>query len=133
MLYKWAISDSFAMAILSASLMTQLNVYPLPYTAPQPPLKLFRGVETESGRSGTTSFDTGLDGRDVFIGQRECVVCGETNLDILERFHIVRRSDVKAVRPHAIDLTRVTTQLLLVAIAQTVGMGPCGCQRPAGT
>ena len=50
--------------------MSQLNVYPLPYTVPRPLPELFRAIETESGRSDTTAFDAGLDTkRDVFLGE----------------------------------------------------------------
>jgi len=77
--------------------MSQLNLYPLPYTALQPPPELFRDVETVSGLSDTAEFDTELDGRDVFLGRRRCVVCGEKCF--LERCHIVGREDDAAVRP----------------------------------
>ena len=74
-----------------------LNLYPLHYTAPQPPPELFRDVETVSGHSDTVAFDTGLDNRDVFLGRRRCVVCGEGSPVVLEHCHIVHPTDNAAV------------------------------------
>jgi hypothetical protein len=77
----------------------ELKLYPLPYTAPQPPSELFRDVETESGQSGTTAFNTGLDNRDIFLGKCCCVICGESGPAILDRCYIIGHSDITAVCP----------------------------------
>ncbi|KAI0285236.1 hypothetical protein BC826DRAFT_1052473 [Russula brevipes] len=55
---------------------TQLDLYPLPYTAPQPPEGLYRDVDKVSIYSGTTTFNSRIDARDVFLGRRRCVICG---------------------------------------------------------
>ncbi|KAF8500812.1 hypothetical protein F5888DRAFT_1905132 [Russula emetica] len=73
--------------------MSQLNLYPLPYTAPQPPQELVRPVQTVSGRSDTAAFATGLEDRDVFLGKRRCVICGYE--DNLQHCHIVGRTDIE--------------------------------------
>ncbi|KAF8322371.1 uncharacterized protein EI90DRAFT_3157775 [Cantharellus anzutake] len=73
--------------------MSCLNLYALPYTAPEPPAELFRHVERESGHSDTAAFKEGLDNRDVFFAKRKCVICGSRNRILLERCHIVARSD----------------------------------------
>ena len=79
------------------SQLNALNLYPLPYTIPQLPSGLFRYVETVPGCLDTAAFETGLNNRDVFLGTRRCVVCGESGPCILEYCHIVGRSDDEAV------------------------------------
>lgn len=81
--------------------MSSLNLYPLPYIQPEPPRELFRAVETVSGRSDTTAFDTGLDerDRDVISGSRICVVCGVSHLNVLQHCHIIAQTDKKVVCP----------------------------------
>ena len=74
-----------------------LELFPLPYTTSEAPRGLFRDVQTLTGHPDATAFDTGLDGRDVFLGRRRCVVCGAS--PFLQRCHIVRRSDNRAVSP----------------------------------
>jgi hypothetical protein len=51
-----------------------------------------------SGRSDTAAFDMGLDNRDVFLGQRRCVICGINDSDCLKHCHIAGHSDVAMVR-----------------------------------
>ncbi len=114
---------------------SQLNLYPLPYTASQPPSSLRHGVQTESGHSDTAAFDTGLDNRDIFLGERRCVVCGYQ--DIVDHCHIIRSSDNYVVRPSAIEFACMTIYsfliFFLVEVSQEVGMGPKGCQRVTET
>ena len=93
--------------IIFMSQLNTLNFYPLPYTVPQPPPGLFHHVKTVSGAcSDTAAFKTGLNNRDVFLGRRRCVVCGESGPCTLEHCPIIRHSDVEAVRLLcAIELT----------------------------
>jgi hypothetical protein len=79
--------------------MLQLNQYPLPYTAQEPPPELFRDIVTVSGRSAsdTAAFETGVNERDVFLGRRGCVVCGDTIPQVLEYAHIIGSGDHEAV------------------------------------
>ena len=114
------------------SQLNAVNLYPLPYTIPQPPPGLFRNVETVSGCSDTAAFETGLNNRDVFLGRRRCVVCGESGPCTLEHCHIVGRSDIEAVRPCVQLNSRAGPfTLFLVDVAQAIGMGPRGRQRVA--
>jgi hypothetical protein len=104
--------------------MSQLNIYPNPFIASRPPSEVFCDAETESGQSGTTAFNAELDGRDAFLGQRGCVVCGITSP--LKRCHIVGRSDVKAVCPMC-NLTHVwkrSLHLLFSGICSNGWDGP---------
>lgn len=78
--------------------MPQLHLYPLPYTLPQPPAELFCNIETESGRSDTVAFKRALDDRDVFLGERRCVICGQSSSTTLQHCHIVGPLDDAAVR-----------------------------------
>jgi hypothetical protein len=78
---------------------TQLDLFPLPYTASQPPEGLYRDVDKASIYSGTTAFNSRIDARDVFLGRRRCVVCGYAIQSVLQHCHIVGREDVGAVRP----------------------------------
>ncbi|KAH9980546.1 hypothetical protein BJV74DRAFT_779408 [Russula compacta] len=73
--------------------MPQLHLYPLPYTLPQPPAQLFRNIDTESGPSDTVAFNRNLDDRDVFLGERRCVICGQSSSRTLQHCHIVGRLD----------------------------------------
>jgi len=73
---------------------TQLDLYPLPYTAPHPPEGLYRGVDKVSIYSGTTTFNARIDVRDVFLGRRRCVICGYAIPSVLQHCHIVGREDV---------------------------------------
>ncbi|EIW76852.1 hypothetical protein CONPUDRAFT_110500 [Coniophora puteana RWD-64-598 SS2] len=75
--------------------MSSLNLYPLPYTASNPPAELFRDIETASGRSDTTAFETDLDERDMFLGRRRCVVCGDGDRT-LQHCHIIGGKDKPA-------------------------------------
>lgn len=77
--------------------MSQLSLYPLPYTGQEPPPELFRDIVTVSGRSDSTTFDTGVSDRDVFLGRRGCVVCGEVIPQVLEYAHVIGSSDHEAV------------------------------------
>jgi len=40
-----------------------------------------------------TAFDTGLDKRDVFLGERRCVICGDPFQPSLQHCHIIGRKD----------------------------------------
>ena len=119
--------------LVIAIVMSSLNLYPLPYTKPQPPPELFRTVETASGCSDTTAFDAGLDerDRDIISGRRICVVCGEYNLALLEHCHIIPKKDKNVVRPMHVQLkSRVGPfKNLLVESAQKVRMGTSGSQK----
>ncbi|KAG1823355.1 uncharacterized protein BJ212DRAFT_1444544 [Suillus subaureus] len=43
--------------------------------------------------STTTAFNTGVDRRDTFLGQRRCVVCGEAGGAVLQHCHISKDSE----------------------------------------
>jgi hypothetical protein len=44
------------------------------------------------------AFDTELDGRDIFLGDHRCVICGIADPESLQHCYIVNRSDITAVR-----------------------------------
>ena len=92
------IASSFMSQTPTRTPHIQLDLFPLPYTVPQPPEGLFRDIETEPGRSDTIAFNTALNNRDVFFQQRRCVVCGRRGRNALDHCHIVGRSDHEAVR-----------------------------------
>ena len=108
-----------------------LHLYPLPYTALNPPSELARDVEIASERSNTLAFSTGLDNRDTFFGRRRCVVCGNSTPSILQRCHIIGRTDVSAVRP-IVQLNLHLRPLSFfyyntVGFARAIGMGSWWC------
>jgi len=76
-----------------------LELFPLPYTSDQPPEGLYHPVQTVAGHSNTVAFHIGLDGRDVFLGRRRCVVCGEVDRELLEHCHIIGCMDIEVVCP----------------------------------
>ena len=77
--------------------MSQLTLYPLPHMSPLPPPEFFQDVKTLSGQSDTVAFNTGLDNRDVFLGERRCVICGDPNQGTLRYCHIVGHPDKSIV------------------------------------
>ena len=112
--------------------MSQLNLYPLPYTASEPPQELVQSGETVSRCSNTAVFNTNVKNRDVFLGEPRCVVCGTSGSYALDHCRIVGRSDVAMVRQHVqLGSHAVITYQLLVVITHTIGMGPTGHQRLA--
>jgi len=74
----------------------QLNLHTFLYTRSQ---LMHDAAETVSEDSDSVAFDAELDERDVFLGIRRCVICGEDFPENLERCHIIGCSDLGAVRP----------------------------------
>lgn len=73
--------------------MSQLNLYPLPHMPPLPPPEFFQDVKTLSEQSDTVAFNTGVENRDMFLGWRRCVICGDPNQATLRYCHIVGHPD----------------------------------------
>src|ERR1700733_8415161 len=80
--------------------MSQLNLYPLPYTASLPPQELVQPIQTPavSGCSDTEAFNTEVNNRDTFLGVPRCVICGDPDHVVLKICHIVGHSDIATVR-----------------------------------
>ncbi|KAG1843357.1 hypothetical protein DFJ58DRAFT_39134 [Suillus subalutaceus] len=77
--------------------MAPLSTFPLPLRPSGPPAGYdWEERDMEWPLSATTAFNTGIDRRDTFLGQRRCVVCGERGAPV-QRCHISRDSDPQLV------------------------------------
>jgi hypothetical protein len=79
-----------------------LSLFPLPLQPFNPPAGYGWEERDSSTPSATTTFDTGLDQRDTFLGRRRCIICGE---DIaVNRCHIIMESQPDVVSQKASEL-----------------------------
>jgi len=68
-----------------------MSAFPLPLTPNAPPLGYGWEERDISNISTTTAFKTGIDQRDIFLGESRCVVCGGTIA--LEYCHVIMDSE----------------------------------------
>lgn len=71
-----------------------LHSYPIPFTSSQVPQELISCVQRIS-EYDTTSFEKGLDKRDIFLGDPRCVICGDRPVT---HCHIIGRHNFTTVR-----------------------------------
>ena len=77
--------------------MAPLSTFTLPLPPNQPPPGYGCEERDMSVSSTTTAFDTAIDQRDTFLGQRRCIICGSTNRLVLRYCHIIRDSEPEIV------------------------------------
>ena len=73
--------------------MAPLPGFPLPLSPDQPPPGYGWEERDMSVLSSTTTFNTGIDQRDRFLGVARCVICGEDNSSTLQRCNIIMDSE----------------------------------------
>ncbi|KIJ50474.1 hypothetical protein M422DRAFT_159636 [Sphaerobolus stellatus SS14] len=67
-----------------------LSVFSLPLPQNGPPIGYSWKKTNVSAFSTTTAFNTGIDRRDIFLGERRCIVCGaEEDMAGLDHCHII--------------------------------------------
>jgi hypothetical protein len=78
--------------------MAPLTTFPLPFPPDAPPPGYGWEQGSMSAVSATTAFESGIDQRDIFLGEARCVVCGQIDSEVLQHCHIIRVSEPKIVR-----------------------------------
>ncbi|PPQ67945.1 hypothetical protein CVT26_005825 [Gymnopilus dilepis] len=73
--------------------MAPLPLFPLPLSSNGPPIGYGWEGRDMSALSTTTAFNTGIDQRDIFLGERRCIVCGERGNIVLQHCHIIMDSE----------------------------------------
>jgi hypothetical protein len=73
-----------------------LTLFPLPLESGEPPAGYAWPDRATSDLSTTTAFNTGIDERDRFFGQRRCVVCGRQGV-VLQHCHIIPKIEEDTV------------------------------------
>ena len=70
--------------------MEPLSAFPLPLSVNGPPIGYgWEERDTMSLASKTSAFNSEIDRRDKFLGERRCVICGSSRWPALERSLIV--------------------------------------------
>jgi hypothetical protein len=77
-----------------SELFTMVTTFNLPLQSGAPPLGFGWDKFSISELSTTTAFDTRIDGRDTFLGQRTCVICGE---EVFDHCHIIPQAEINTV------------------------------------
>jgi hypothetical protein len=79
------------------AIMVLLPQFPLPLPPHQPPSG-YRWEERDiSAVSTTTAFNTGINGRDKFLGQKRCIICGLSTGRVLQHGHIIAQAEPETV------------------------------------
>ena len=74
--------------------MEPLSAFPLPLSMNGPPVGYgWEERDTLSLASKTTAFESEIDRRDKFLGERRCVICGSSRWPALERCLIIRDAE----------------------------------------
>jgi hypothetical protein len=73
--------------------MAPLPVFPLPLLPNNVPDGYGWEERDMSALSTTTTFKTGIDQRDTFLGKRRCIICGLTVGHVLRHCHIIMDSE----------------------------------------
>lgn len=76
--------------------MPNLDLFPLPLPS-QVPIGYGWEARSVSELSTKTAFETELDLRDVFLGEKGCIICGQTADVALQHCHIIMQSEPKLV------------------------------------
>ncbi len=73
-----------------------LPTFPLPL--PNAPPDQFGWEERDMSLISTnTACNTGIDQRDIFLGTRRCIICGEADDLVLQHCHIIGQSEPSLV------------------------------------
>ncbi|KIJ50472.1 hypothetical protein M422DRAFT_245759 [Sphaerobolus stellatus SS14] len=70
-----------------------LSVFPLPLPPNGPPSGYGREERDVSALSTTTAFNSVIDRRDIFLGERRCIVCGIDEIVVLQHCHIIPQAE----------------------------------------
>lgn len=76
--------------------MRALTEFPLPLETGAPPAGYAWSECAMSDSSTTTTFETGVNERDTFFGQRRCVICGRQGL-VLQHCYIIPETEEDTV------------------------------------
>jgi len=82
------------------AVMESLSAFPLPLSMNGPPVGYgWEERDTTSLASKTSAFNSEIDRRDKFLGERRCVICGSSRWPALERCLIIGRAVGREVWP----------------------------------
>lgn len=82
---------------LCSSNMAPLSTFLLPLPSNGPPTGYSWEGHDMSVLSTTTAFNTGIDERDIFLGKRRCVVCGESADAMLQYCYVIKDKELETV------------------------------------
>ncbi|PPQ89862.1 hypothetical protein CVT25_004760 [Psilocybe cyanescens] len=78
--------------------MAPLSTFLLPLPSNGPPTGYSWEGHDMSVLSTTTAFNTGIDERDIFLGKRRCVVCGESADAMLQYCYVIKDKELETVQ-----------------------------------